>query len=308
MHHVSAAGFVAPLVAGKVWNLPVPQLAHACALGGFRHLSLDALLHGSLSMAKAVGYALPASEAILTTRLAAKGFTGPLTVLEGLWRSSRDASAPCLSDVLDLTPGTGSARKVSFKQFPVQYTLQSPVEAALTVRRQLKGSLSGIERIVIETHALTCKRTAGPAKFRPENRETADHSMPCCVALALLDGNLQTSQFESGRWADEDVRSLMQRIEVRPSEELEREYANGRPIRFTAFMKNGEQHHQFIPVPLGDVDRPLSDEALESKFMAMSEPALGAARSRKALELIQNLEQLSDVRQLTSLLSCARPV
>ncbi|HEY9281143.1 MAG TPA: MmgE/PrpD family protein [Eoetvoesiella sp.] len=302
MHHVSAAGFVAPLVIGKVWNLSAPLMAHASALGGFRHMTLAALLSGRLSMAKAVGYALPASEAVFSTRLAMQGFTGPLEALEGLWTSSGDKTAESLAEVLSLKPGTGQARRVSFKRFPVQYTLQSPVEAALDLRARLQGDVSAIKKIEIEVHALTCKRTADPTKYRPENRETADHSMPCCVALALLDGKLDTDQFEQGRWADEDVRALMGRIQVLASDELEREYPNGRPVRFTAHMDSGAIHRQFIPIPIGDVDRPMSDSDIEDKFYSLSEPVLGAGQSSAVIELVRTLEQLEDVHDLTSLL------
>jgi 2-methylcitrate dehydratase len=302
MHHVSAAGFVAPLVIGKVWDLPRAQLAHAAALGGFRHLTLGALSSGRLSMAKAVGYSLPASEAVFSTRLAMQGFTGPLEALENLWAGFGDKSAASLTETLDLSPGTGMVQRVSLKRFPVQYTLQSPVEAALELRARLEGSMSGIEKIVIKVHALTRKRTADAAKYHPENRETADHSMPCCVALALLDGRLDAGQFEQDRWADEDVRALMGRIEVLASDELERQYPNGRPVELIAHMRGGAEHRIFIDAPLGDVNRPMSDLDVDNKFYALSAPVLGANRAIAVIELVRELDRLDDMRKLTDLL------
>src|SRR5437667_7646925 len=58
MHPASAAGFVVPLVAGKAWHHSAAMMAHGCVLGGARHLTLNALLAGDLSMAKALAYAL----------------------------------------------------------------------------------------------------------------------------------------------------------------------------------------------------------------------------------------------------------
>jgi len=54
MHPASAAGFVVPLVAGKAWRQSAEHMAHGCVLGGARHMTLNSLLAGDLSMAKAL--------------------------------------------------------------------------------------------------------------------------------------------------------------------------------------------------------------------------------------------------------------
>lgn len=292
LHHVSAAGFVAPLIFGKLWGLRAREMAHGVALGGFRHLTAAALVQGRLSMAKAVGYALPSSECVASTRLAAAGFTGPLRVLEAL--GVRD---------LDLSPGTGSARRVSLKRFPVQYALQSPVEAALQLRERLGGRVEGIESITIEMHADALRRTADPAKFAPANRETADHSLPCCVAMALADGELITSQFESGRWHAADVQALMTKMRCAPSAALEERFPGGRPTQFSARMSDGTQHTFLVEAPLGDASRPMDEAQLRGKFLAQAAPVIGSDRAEEAAEVIGSLETIRDVGPLCALLS-----
>ncbi len=295
LHHVSAAGFVAPLILGKLWRLDAAQTAHAVALGGFRHLTSAVLARGRLSMAKAVGYALPASECVASTRLAASGFTGPLDVLESM--GARD---------MDLSPGTGSARRVSMKRFPVQYTLQSPVEAALRLRDSLGGDLRQIERLTVEVFADACRRTADPAKFAPANRETADHSLPCCVAMALADGELTSAQFESGRWQAAEVKAIMAMMTCVPSAELEQQFPNGRPARLLAQMKDGTRHSILVEAPLGDSSRPMSESQLREKFLAQTSAVIGADRASMAAETILNLEKVDNISSLTALLSAAR--
>jgi 2-methylcitrate dehydratase PrpD len=58
----------------------------------------------------------------------------------------------------------------------------------------------------------TIERTADPAKYAPEGPEAADHSLPFCVAAALVDGELTPDALEQGRWRNTDVRELMARI------------------------------------------------------------------------------------------------
>ncbi len=304
MHHVSAAGFVAPLILGKLSGLTPDQLAHACALGGFRHLTLAALVEGKLSMAKSVGYALPASECVLSTRLAAQGFTGPLQALEGLWRSSGASHAGDMRAALDLSPGTASARRVSLKRYPVQFGLQAPIEAALTLREAFAAALPDIVSMRVEAPTKVCRSTADPAKFTPDNRETADHSLPCCVALAWLDGRVDTHQFEQARWRDNDLLALMQRIDVQPAADLEQRWPNGRPARVTVQMKDGTMRSIEVGVPLGDASRPMSDDDIAAKFTAQAEPVLGAARTREVMQCVAALEELEDVGQLCRLLRC----
>jgi 2-methylcitrate dehydratase len=290
LHHVSAAGFVTPLIFGKLWGLSTREMAHAVALGGFRHLTSAALVQGRLSMAKAVGYALPSSECIASTRLAAAGFTGPLGALEAL--GVRD---------LDLCPGTGSARRVSLKRFPVQYTLQSPVEAALQLRERLGGRVDGIESITIEMHADACRRTADPAKFAPANRETADHSLPCCVAMALVDGELTARQFDSGRWHAREVRALMKKIRCDPSAALEERLPGGRPAKLFVRMRDGTGHTILIEAPLGDASRPMDDAQLRRKFLAQAVPAIGTDQAERAADTVMTLEAVQYVGQLCAM-------
>jgi 2-methylcitrate dehydratase len=291
LHHVSAAGFVAPLVLGKLWGLTDAPLANAMALGGFRHLTHASLVKGRLSMAKAIGYAVASAECVASTRLAAQGFTGPLEVLSEM-------------GVLDFDrlPGTGCARRVSLKQFPVQYTLQSPVEAALRLRTVLPGSGADVAALRVEVHADVCRRTADAAKRDPANRETADHSLPCCVAMALLDGRLDSAQFDDDRWRAADVRALMQRIDVVPSAALEQRWPTGRPARLVATLADGATREVLVDTPLGDAQRPMDDDAIARKFMALATPVLGAERAGAVVRMVMALDTLQDVGALCALL------
>lgn len=292
LHHVSAAGFVAPLVLGKLWGLGRLETAHALALGGFRHLTAAALVQGRLSMAKAVGYALPSSECVASTRLAAAGFTGPLAVLEKLG----------VQDI-DLSPGTSSARRVSLKRYPVQYTLQSPVEAAIQLHERLGGRIDRVESVLIEVHGDTCRRTADPAKFAPANRETADHSLPCCVAMALADGELGGARFEAGRWAAPEVRDLMAKTRCAPSPALEAQFPGGRPARVTVKLLDGDAHTMLVEVPLGDSTRPFDTAQLRGKFLAQAQPVLGTAQAEQVADMVMTLESVDDVGLLGVLLA-----
>jgi 2-methylcitrate dehydratase PrpD len=53
----------------------------------------------------------------------------------------------------------------------------------------------------------------------------------------------------------------------------------------------------------GTVDNPLSDDAIESKFLANATPVIGAERAARAGELTWALDKQPDVRALLALLA-----
>src|SRR5258708_40188330 len=72
------------------------------------------------------------------------------------------------------------------------------------------------------------ERVADPAKFKPQTKGTADHSLPVCLAMALLDGDVTVAQFEKDRWRAQDVMSLVEKTSVKPGASLMDKLPKGR--------------------------------------------------------------------------------
>ncbi|MBV7482199.1 MmgE/PrpD family protein [Bordetella sp. BOR01] len=301
MHHVTAAGIVAPLVVGKAWNLPENVVEQAVALSGCRQFTVHAMSKGGISMAKAIGYAWSAMDSILAVRLAQGGFTGPTHFLDWL---AQDGPMKSSYAPEALQPGGAPLiAATSFKQFPVQFELQTPNEVALRLHAQLGGQ--PIERVEITVPPITAKRTADPSKFKPANRETADHSLPVTVAMSLLDGKLTAAQFERDRWAAADVLELVQRTTVHADGSLAERYPQGRPACVTVHTADGRQWSEFQDVPYGDAARPLEDAALTAKFLANARDALGTERAQAVADCVWRLERVEHIAELTALLRAA---
>ena len=95
-------------------------------------------------------------------------------------------------------PGEGPASmilKTSIKYWPAEYHSQSAIEAALHIRNQI-SDLSQVKSMVIESHDASVDIIGSePEKWRPQQRETADHSLPYITAVALIDGEVTDKQF-----------------------------------------------------------------------------------------------------------------
>ena len=100
--------------------------------------------------------------------------------------------------MFDLEPfgGGNQAFKISecsIKRFPLGQYSQTVVQAALEVRDQLPD-VNDIIQVEVKTLQTAINIMAGDSeKWRPTNRETADHSMPYTVAVALMYGVVDQS-------------------------------------------------------------------------------------------------------------------
>jgi 2-methylcitrate dehydratase len=261
---------------------------------------LNSLLAGDLSMAKALAYSLNGAEAIMAARLAGQGFTGPLASLEWLFEKVARASPGSISLALELSDWR--CERASLKRYPIQYALQAPVEAAVELHAKIKGRLDQIVGIVATMKTAQLANIADPSKFRPANRETADHSLPACIAMALADGNLTEKQFARDRFRDAEIVSLLGKIKAVGSEDLNRRFPRGRPALLEVELADGTHHRAEIEVPLGDAARPFDDKAVAEKFLELAVPVIGSSGARTAIEVVDRLDRLATIEPLIRLL------
>jgi 2-methylcitrate dehydratase len=298
-HPLCAASYGIPLIAGKIWGLPKGAIANAVGTAGARGFTSFVVNSGAISMMKSMGLAATAVDGVFATRLAAQGFTGPSGTLE--WLASK--MKPTKEDfAVDLELARYRLPRVAFKRFPVQIELQAVAEAGVLLSPRMKGRAQDIRAITVETYPGIIERVADPAKFRPQTRGTADHSLPICLAMALLDGDVTVSQFEKDRWRGSDVMALVEKTSVKPGESLIAKFPKGRGANVEIVFADGQSLRETVEVPEGDADRPLSRASLERKFMNFAIPVVSKAGAERIMSLVASLEELKDIRELTQAL------
>ena len=110
--------------------------------------------------------------------------------------------------------------KTSIKYWPAEYHSQSAIEAALFLRNQIED-LSQVKTMVIESHDASVDIIGSePEKWRPQSRETADHSLPYITAVALIDGEVTDKQFAPERFTEPAIVSFLQGVKVERNAEL----------------------------------------------------------------------------------------
>ena len=185
----------------------------------------------------------------------------------------------------------------SIKYFPVQIHTQAGAAMALELRDEF--NLDDLERIRIETYGVAVRNAAGePEKWDPSTRETADHSLPYVVAVALTDGAVTPASFDEKRIGDPLLRPLMHKVEVSEDPEATRNYPAEQRARMEVELRSGRRLTRSANYPKGHSRNPLSDGELEQKFLGLTAGVLSAQRQVALLERLWRFDELENLDPL----------
>jgi 2-methylcitrate dehydratase PrpD len=112
--------------------------------------------------------------------------------------------------------------------------------------------------------------------------------------------NLKTIE-EVAKYEDQ-VKAIAERTFVHEDEKINQMLPNQRGANIVITLQDGSKVEGNVDDCEGGELYPYSVSQLESKFMDLGTPFLGAKRIRRALELLKDLESLDRVEQLTDLL------
>jgi len=294
--------------AARLLGLGQAQAGAAISLALSSSVQLYNVRTGDLSDWKGCAGPNGARNGVFAALLAREGVTGPSAVVEGKG-GLRD-----IVGELEWRAGAGEMPRIvstHLKFHPVCYHGQAAVDAALAVRGRLTAegvhAIGAIEAIEVETYEAAFRAMGGdPTRWAPKNRETADHSLPYTVAVALLNGRLTSADYERERLEDPGIRRLMERIRVGASAELTSAFPAHSRSRVMVRLKGGPVYSHLQDDPKGSAANPLTDVELESKFLELYRPWGDDRAGRQTLDMLWSVDRLADISQLVDRL-CEAP-
>jgi len=283
--------------AGKIMGLDQERIGHAISLAVVPNLSLGQTRVGELSMWKGCAGPNGTRAGIFAAQLAQQGMSGPSEPFdgsEGLW-------AKMLGHPVRLEDGwyePYSINETRFKFFPSQGGTQGPTGLAVEMHSQL-STQADIEAIRIYLPGQLLLRTVNdPEKWHPKTRETADHSIPYLVAVAILDGTVTPDSFSSQRIQDPKIHSLISRMNIEEDSEYSGRYPEETNCRIEVTTEGGNQLTAHSAYPKGDPRNPMTDSDIEAKFRSLSDQLLTAEQCDRALNLLWSMEEQSNLEEL----------
>ena len=284
--------------AGKVMGLDREQMGHAISLAVVPNLPLGVTRTGELSMWKGCATASATKAGVFAAQLAGKGMTGPLEPFEGrrgLWAQAVDSQVQLAG-----LAGRGEAFRISettFKSYPSQIHTQGPIALALELRPQV--ATADIESVLIHAYQVAASSAATePEKWAPKTRETADHSIPYLVAVALQDGAVTSASFTEQRIQDPAISALIAKIAIQVEDGFTRRYPNEFNCRIEIIDRSGGNYTAHTSYPKGHRSNPMSDSEVEAKFRSLCSGTLTSSQCDRALEIAWALDSSPDLNEL----------
>ncbi len=300
--HVTYGAISTALVAGKLLGLTLEQMVHALGLAGVPNITLRLTRVGELSMWKGCAFANAARNGLFAAMLAKYGMTGPAPLFEGEKGFFNLVSGPFTLAPLAGRKNPFKILETYIKFYPAEYHAQTGIAAALELRPEVP-SVDEIVRIHVDACDACVDIIGGEAeKWRPTTRETADHSLPYCVAVALLDGTVAMESFGPKKISNPKLTRLIQKISVSRNKELSAQYPEATPNEIRIELSSGKVLQRRVTYGRGHPKNSMTDAEVEAKFRNLVGPTLPEQKLDRLLTEMWRLEEISDLGSLFSLL------
>jgi len=307
-HHASLTQFVAPLVAGRILGLSEDQMVSAVGIAGSSHFTLGGVVASHLTNMKNAADPMATQAGVSAAMLALAGYSGPEEVFEGKeglfevlssvkW--DRNALLYRLGEEFVIT-------QCGFKAFPTEALTHQPITATLEVMQENRITPGEVKEVLVETTKRGVDILSDEGKYHPKTKETADHSLPYCIAVAVAKGNVLPSDFYEKALQDEPVLELIPRIKVVANPEIDSLFPSIKRAIVTVTTKDGRTFKKQEDFAKGQPERPLSEQELLEKFHANAQGALGKRQLAKLVHGTLTIDQYKNVARYTPLLVSER--
>ncbi len=301
--HVTVGGMASTVAAAWLFGFKGKQFEHCLQLGIAPNNALYQTRIGNVSMWKGCAYANASRNAVFAAMLAARGMTGPSPIFEGVGGYFKAVARKTFA--LDTLGGKNGApfkiMECLIKRFPLGQYSQTVCEAALQMREKV-SSPDDIAEIQIETVTTAIVLMADtPEKWEPPNRETADHSMPYTVAVALIHGDVQEEHFDDAHVFNPAIRALTRKIKIKPSAEADKHMPHAMRCYFKLITKDGKEFSTVVDHHKGHWKNPMNEAELEKKFRTLAKKVLPDERVNTLLQTLWKLEDVADAGEVLKL-------
>lgn len=301
-HATGTFGSLASVVAaGRLLNLTTQQMSMAIGIAASAASGLRANF-GSMVKPLHAGYA--ARNGVLAALLAHAGFDaseqslehrfGYLSVFnDGIGHDRQPLLR--LGDDLEILTEHGLA----LKPYPACGATHPGIEAAIELSKEIAGA--EIERV----QAGVCEMAFSPLIYvMPNSPLEGKFSLHYCLAVALIDGQLDLSSFAPEKIKDRRVRELIGRIDMHVDDRWRDDSEFSTEV--VVYTTDGRRFSRHVPLAIGKPSRWLSEQRLRAKFDDCAREVNPHLRESLWLSL-RDLDQTVPVTDMLGVLAQCRP-
>ncbi len=299
--HSTGVHYSAAALAAKLLGLPPAKISHSLAIAGSHASTLAEVRKGKLSMWKGAAEPMAARGGTFAAILARVGLTGPLTILEGDCGYGPVVAGALDGELLRGRPDEFQILKSCIKMWPCVFVAQSPVAAALKARQEHPFASEEVDTIVVYLSDFAYQQQMKFLAAGLSTRESADHSVPYCVARAVLHGDVIAEHFDESHLTDPAAMALLKRLSLARSSDFPGRVGAAVEIR----LLDGTTLREQIFYPPGHTENPVDESAVVKKFRTLAEPVLDLERANRICDTVLRIDEVPTIRPLLETLSIA---
>lgn len=304
-HHAALTQFVSPVAAGKMLGLSKDKIVSAIGINGSSHFTLGGVVAGNITNMKNAADPFAVESGVRAALMANKGFSGPKEVFEG-----KEGLFEVISNVRwnkeALIEGLGEnflITRCGYKPFPTEALTHQPITATLEIMEENNIDPKDVQEVLVETTTRGADILSDPSKYKPYTKETADHSLPYCIATAIAKGRVSHADFEEEALKDEFVWSLLDKIKVIANPEIDALFPKIKRAIVT-IKTSKDTYTKQEDFAKGQPERPLSDSELNAKFKYNAGKYLTDTAMDRIIELTYDLDKIEDIEKYMEVLKC----
>ena len=299
-HCTSSIGTLgAAAAAARVLGLDAYACQHAL---GIAASSACGLKENIGSMVKPLHAGMAARNGVMAARLAQRGVTASPHAIDGPqgYLAAMDSERPSLDfAVADLglrweIVETG----VTVKLYPSCAATHPPLDSLIDLQHREGFTAEQIQAVDVEVDSMTPRLLIHPD---PATGLEAKFSMPFCAAAALVYQRLGIDTFDVEHIQNPAIQSLMSHVTLRANDTFDQAAPLSR-ARVTVRLRDGRTITQLADGARGYPGR-LTDAELATKFAGCVSRTLTSAAAQSAWASLTTFDRMSDVRELTTVLS-----
>lgn len=283
-HITGTAGvFGSAAAAAQLMGLNQQQTTWALGLAATQPVGLREMFG---TMTKSFHPGRAAQNGLTAAILAARGFTSseqPLEAKSG-WMNVLSTSR----DYSELTKMLGRTWEISlntYKPFACGIVIHPAIDGCIQLRNEYHLTADQIQRIDLGVHPLVLELTG---KKTPQTGLEGKFSVYYVAALAIVKGAAGEREFSDTLVRDPVIVALRDRVTatVDPS-------VGEAQVKIAITLKDGRRLEKSVDKVIRSLENPLSDSAIEAKFLDLSNGILPVEQARKMIELCWNAEKLA---------------
>jgi 2-methylcitrate dehydratase PrpD len=312
-HPTGSCGvFGAAAAAARILDLPHEAVVRALGIAGTQAAGLEEWKTDG-SWIKRLHPGKSAEAGVLSAYLAKGGYTGPATIVEGVYGFLKAFSFKRQWDVELMMRGLGTEYRgygTSFKPYSGCRFYHQVIDATLALVSEDNIKADDVEEVTVRIYRTAYLTLFEPAarRYQPGTIVDAQFSIPYAVAVSILHGAPMPVHFSEEAIRDPKTLALCKKVKGVPDAEYEKGYPARFPTEVTIVTKGGKSVRTFVDLPSGDPENPIYQKTgrFEQEIIGKFKTLLNyqpdyKARTDKMLAAVTTLEKQADVSKLMAL-------